>query len=80
MSLTTDTTMQVVPAYGGGGNSMWGGDWASWIVLFLIFGMFGWGGNGCEQGGNPAPHGCGMSHPGLCGAAAAAGNLPEFLQ
>ncbi len=46
MSLTTDTTMQVVPAYGGGGNSMWGGDWASWIVLFLIFGMFGWGGNG----------------------------------
>lgn len=54
MSLTTDTTMQVVPAnYGGyGGNGMgWGGDWASWIILFLIFGMFGWGGFGGFGGG-----------------------------
>ncbi len=47
MSLTTDTTMQVVPANYSGNNGMgWGGDWASWIILFLIFGMFGWGGFG----------------------------------
>lgn len=55
MSLTTDTTMQVVPAYGNNsGFGGWGGDWASWIILFLIFGMFGgygWGGNG-GFGGN----------------------------
>ena len=48
MSLSSDNTvmtMPVTPAYQGGGygNSMWGGDWASWIILFLIFGMFGWG-------------------------------------
>lgn len=46
MSLSSDNTvmtMPVTPAYQGGGygNSMWGGDWASWIILFLIFGMFG---------------------------------------
>lgn len=53
MSLTTDTTMQVVPAYGnGGGFGGWGGDWASWIILFLISGMFGWGGYGGGWGGN----------------------------
>ncbi len=52
MSLSTDTTMQVVPAYGSGnGNSMWGGDWASWIILFLIFGLFGGWGNGFGFGG-----------------------------
>lgn len=48
-------TMPVAPAYqaGGYGSGMWGGDWSSWIILFLIFGMFGgwgwgngWGGNG----------------------------------
>lgn len=51
MSLGNDTTfsMPVVPAYTTGGNcggGMWGGDWSSWIILFLIFGMFngGWGG------------------------------------
>lgn len=48
MSLNTDTTMQVVPAYGGyNGNcnngGMFGNDWA-WIVLFILFG--GWGGRG----------------------------------
>ena len=42
MSLSSDNTvmtMPVTPAYQGGGygNSMWGGDWASWIILFLIF-------------------------------------------
>ena len=45
MSLNTDTTMPVVPAYGGYGNNggMFGNDWA-WIVLFILFG--GWGGRG----------------------------------
>ena len=58
MSLSNDSTMvmPVAPAYQGGYGygcgSMWGGDWASWIILFLIFGMFGWGGYG---GGFNAP-------------------------
>lgn len=57
MSLSSDTTMTmpVMPAYSNGGNnnggSMWGGDWAAWIVLFLIFGIFGWGGFGGWGGG-----------------------------
>lgn len=33
------------------GYGAWGGDWASWIILFLIFGMFGWG-NGFGGFGN----------------------------
>ena len=64
MSLTTDTTMQVVPAYGNNsGLGGWGGDWASWIILFLIFGMFGgygWGGNsgfGGNSLGSPSGQG-----------------------
>ena len=41
MSLSSDNTvmtMPVTPAYQGGGygNSMWGGDWASWIILFHV--------------------------------------------
>ena len=60
MSLNTDTTMQVVPAYGGyngncGNNGMFGNDWA-WIVLFILFGGWGrgFGGQGGMMGG-----GCG---------------------
>ena len=66
MSLSSDNTvmtMPVTPAYQGGGygNSMWGGDWASWIILFLIFGMFGWGnGFGGGFGGNGGPNGPGF--------------------
>ena len=40
MSLSSDgtvMTMPVQPAYQGNGNGMWGGDWSSWIILFLIF-------------------------------------------
>lgn len=52
MSLTTDTTMQVVPANcNGNSNGMWGGEWSSWIILFLIFGLFGGWGNGFGAGG-----------------------------
>ena len=60
-------TMPVAPAYqaGGYGSSMWGGDWSSWIILFLIFGMFGgwgwgngWGGNnGGSSFGSPSGQG-----------------------
>lgn len=58
MSLNTDTTMQVVPAYGYGGgcgnNGMWGGDWIAWIVLLALLG--GFGGRGFGFGGQG---GCG---------------------
>lgn len=57
MSLNTDTTMQVVPAYGNGGFGL-GGDFGSWIILFLLFGLFGgWGGYGF--GGNGGGTGLG---------------------
>nr|DAQ96388.1 MAG TPA: hypothetical protein [Caudoviricetes sp.] len=38
-------TMPVSPANSGGGFG-WGGDGAWLIILFLIFAVFGWGGNG----------------------------------
>ena len=69
MSLSSENTvmtMPVAPAYNNGncGNGMWGGDWASWIILFLIFGMFGWGnGFGGGFGGN----GNGVNGPGFQG-------------
>lgn len=46
-----------------GGNrndSMFGGDWSAWIILFLLFGLFGngngfgFGGGGFRGGGQPA--------------------------
>lgn len=63
MSLNTDTTMQVVPAYGNGYNNNGGlfgnnGDWG-WIILLLLFGWGGYGfggrGFGGGQGGCGAP-------------------------
>ena len=44
--------MPVVPqGYGGGyGGDMFGGNWAWWIIILLIFG--GWGNNGFGFGGN----------------------------
>ena len=55
--------MPVAPMYGGNyGNCGNGfcGDWNSWIILFLIFGMFGnngWGwGNGGNGNGNGTPN------------------------
>jgi len=42
--------MPVSPMYGNNGMGF-GGDWSSWIILFLIFGMFGGGwGNGFSGG------------------------------
>ena len=69
MSLANDATitMPVAPAYqcgnGYGNNSMWGGDWASWIILFLIFGMFGWCGFGGFGGGWGNNGGNGLGSP-----------------
>ena len=54
MALTDESgnggmVMPVAPMYGG--NNGFGGDWGSWIILFLIFGMFGGGwGNGFGGG------------------------------
>ena len=34
--------MNVTPTGSAGyNNGGWGGDWGAWIILFLIFGMFG---------------------------------------
>ena len=57
MSLTENgngMVMPVAPAYGGygyGGGSAFGGDWGSWIILFLIAAMWGGFGNGGFGGG-----------------------------
>lgn len=60
MSLTTDgaqLTMPVMPAgsYGGNNNGGWGENGSWWIILFLIWAIFGignngWGGNGGMNG------------------------------
>ena len=54
MALSDDNSMvmPVAPMYGNGnGFGGFGGDWSSWIILFLIFGMFGGGwGNGFGGG------------------------------
>ena len=69
MSLANDSTMvmPVAPAYQNGcyngNNSMWGGDWGAWIILFLIFGAFGRGGFGGWGNGND---GCGCCAPATC--------------
>ena len=53
MALTDEgnnMVMPVSPMYGNNGMGF-GGDWSSWIILFLIFGMFGGGwGNGFGGG------------------------------
>ena len=55
MSISNDLSPADIRACTEGGsgynNGMgWGGDWATWIIVFLIFGMFGWGGNGWGGG------------------------------
>ena len=44
--------MPVAPAYMSGCNNGCGDEWSSWILLFLIFGIFGNGGWGNGFGGN----------------------------
>lgn len=55
MSITTsDMTPADIAAVTGNNcnNDSWGGSWSSWIIIFLIFAMFGWGGFGNGFGGN----------------------------
>lgn len=43
------TLSDIAAATGNGNNNGWGGDWGSWIILFLLFGLFngrGFGGAG----------------------------------
>lgn len=76
MSLSSDNTvltMPVQPAYQGGngfGSGFgWGGDFGSWIILFLLFGMFGgWGNNGYGWG-NAGSYGGWFNSPGTQGFA-----------
>ena len=68
MSLSNDSTvmtMPVAPVYqgnnGGFGNG-WGGDWMSWLLLFVLFGGWGYGGFGGGFGGG---YGGGFNAPGF---------------
>ena len=44
---------------GGRSDGMFGGDWSAWIILFLLFGLFG-NGNGFGFGGGFGGRGCGQ--------------------
>ena len=44
---------------GGRNGGMFGGDWSAWIILFLLFGLFG-NGNGFGFGGGFGGRGCGQ--------------------
>ena len=49
MSITASemTPADIAAVTNGNGNcNGWGGDWSQWIIIFLIFAMFGWGNNG----------------------------------
>ena len=48
----TASDVAVLTGNNGRNNDGWGGDGCWWIILFLIFGMFGWGGYGNGWGGN----------------------------
>ena len=72
MSLSNESTvmtMPVAPVYqgnnGGFGNG-WGGDWMSWLLLFVLFGGWGYGGFGGGFGGG---YGGGFNAPGAQGYA-----------
>lgn len=59
----TASDVAVLTGNNGRNNDGWGGDGAWWIILFLIFGAFGWGGYGNGWGGN----GGGANSPGFQG-------------
>ena len=52
MSMTTETTMPVVPAYGNGGGFGGWGDGSFWIIILFLFAFCGngWGNNGWGGG------------------------------
>lgn len=60
----TASDVAVLTGNNGRNNDGWGGDGAWWIILFLIFGAFGWGGYGNGWGGN----GGGFNTPSANGA------------
>lgn len=43
-------TLSDIAAVTGNGNNGWGGDWGSWIILFLLFGLFNGRGGGFGGG------------------------------
>lgn len=51
MSLNTDTTMQVVPAYNGGGGFGNFADGSWFIIILFLFAFLGWGNGGYGGGG-----------------------------
>lgn len=52
---TNYSLADIAAATGNGRNDgMWGGDGCWWIILFLLFGMFEWGGFGGGYGGGGA--------------------------
>lgn len=59
----TASDVAVLTGNNGRNNDGWGGDGCWWIILFLLFGMFGWGGYGNGWGGN----GGGANSPGFQG-------------
>lgn len=72
MSLSNDSTvmtMPVAPVYqgnNGGFGNCWGGDWMSWLLLFVLFGGWGYGGFGGGFGGG---YGGAFNAPGAQGYA-----------
>ena len=50
MALEENSVVMPVQPMGNGSGFGFGGDWSSWIILFLIFGMFGGWGNGFGGG------------------------------
>lgn len=58
MSLNTETTMQVVPAYNNnGGGFGWGDGGLWWIVVLFLFAINGWGGGLFGGGGGGTAQG-----------------------
>ena len=54
------TACNTIPGSGNRNNDgMFGGDWSAWIILFLLFGLFG-NGNGFGFGGGFGGRGCGQ--------------------
>jgi len=46
MTSSEMTPADLAAVTNGGNNNGWGGDWSAWIIIFILFAAFGWGGNG----------------------------------
>lgn len=49
--MNSEYSLSDIAAVNGNHGGMWGGDWSAWIIIFLIFAAFGYGGNGGFFGG-----------------------------